>query len=63
MYRKVEQAGSPPFDFELPLAGKLAEDNRWAIVARLILWSEFEAEYAQNFAGVQPNRFGWRWGR
>jgi hypothetical protein len=50
MYRKVNPAPRPPFDFKLPLAGKLAEDNRWAIVARLILWSEFEAEYAQNFA-------------
>ena len=50
MYRKFEPAPSPPFDFEFPLAGKLAEDNRWAIGARLILRSEFEAEYAQNFA-------------
>ena len=50
MYRKVEQAPSPPFDFEFPWGKKLAEDNRWAIRARLILWSEFEAEYAQNFA-------------
>jgi hypothetical protein len=24
IYRKVEQAANPPFDFELPLAGKLA---------------------------------------
>jgi hypothetical protein len=23
-FRKVEQAASPPFDFEFPLAGKLA---------------------------------------
>jgi hypothetical protein len=47
---KSRGAPGPPFDFELPLAGKLAEDNRWAIGARLILRSEFEAEYAQNFA-------------
>jgi hypothetical protein len=24
IYRKVEQAANPPFDFEFPLAGKLA---------------------------------------
>jgi hypothetical protein len=27
----------------------LAADNRWVIMAQLIPWSEFEAEYAQNF--------------
>ncbi len=67
MYRKVEPARSPPFDFEFPLAGKLAEDNRWALMDRLIPWSEFEAEYAQNLAERNelhlPNRFGWGWGR
>jgi len=50
MYRKVEQPPSPPFDFEFFSGGKVAEDNRWAIGARLIPRSEFEAEYAQNFA-------------
>jgi len=28
----------------------LSEDNRWVIMAKLIPWLEFEAEYAQNFA-------------
>jgi hypothetical protein len=27
----------------------LAADNRWVIMAQIIPWSEFEAEYAQNF--------------
>ena len=49
MYRKVEQAPSPAEDFDLPFGGKLAADNRWVQLAQLIPWSEFEAEYAQNF--------------
>ena len=49
MYWKVEPAQGPPLDFEFPWGKKLAADNRWAIAARLILRSEFEAEYAQNF--------------
>ncbi len=50
MYRKAELVASPAENFELPFGGKLAEDNRWVIMAKLIPWSEFEEEYAQNFA-------------
>jgi IS5 family transposase len=50
MYRKAEPVPSEPENFELPFGGKLAEDNRWVMMAKLIPWSEFEAEYAQNFA-------------
>ena len=49
MYRKTNSPPTPPSQFELPFAGKLAQDNRWVIMAELIPWSEFEAEYAQNF--------------
>ncbi len=49
MYRKVEQAPSSAEDFELPVEGKLAADNRCVILAQLIPWAEFEEEYAQNF--------------
>jgi len=49
VYRKVEQAPSPAADFELPNGCALAADNRWVIMAQIIPWSEFEAEYAQNF--------------
>lgn len=52
MYRKVDLPAQLPSDFELPFGGKLAEDNRWVIMAKLIPWSEFEAEYAENFATV-----------
>lgn len=50
MYQKVNPGGSEPESFEFPHGGKLASDNRWVIMAQLIPWSEFEAEYAQNFA-------------
>ena len=49
MYRKVEQAPNPAEDFDLPFGGKLAADNSWVQLAQLIPWTEFEAEYAQNF--------------
>ncbi|MEG4274719.1 MULTISPECIES: IS5 family transposase [unclassified Microcoleus] len=49
MYRKVDPSPNPPSNFDLPIAGKLSEDNRWVIMAKIIPWSEFEAEYAQNF--------------
>jgi hypothetical protein len=50
VYRKVEIAPTPPSDFELSFGGKLSADNRWVKMVQLIPWSEFEAEYAQNFA-------------
>ncbi len=50
MYRKIDLDGTPPESFEFPQGGKLASDNRWVTMAQLIPWSEFEAEYAQNFA-------------
>jgi hypothetical protein len=49
VYRKVELAPSPPSDFELPFEGRLAADNRWVKMAKLIPWSEFEEDYAENF--------------
>ena len=50
VYRKVEPDSTPPESFEFPQGGKLASDNRWVMMAQLIPWSEFESEYAQNFA-------------
>ncbi len=46
---KSRGAPNPPSEFELPFGGKLSADNRWVKMAQLIPWSEFEAEYAQNF--------------
>ena len=49
VYRKAEQVKGPAAEFELPFGGRLATDNRWVLMAQLIPWSEFEAEYAQHF--------------
>ena len=50
MYKKAELAPRPPSEFELPFGGKLSADNRWVRMAQIIPWSEFESEYAANFA-------------
>jgi IS5 family transposase len=49
MYKKVEQIETELENFELPFGGKLAEDNRWVIMAKLIPWVEVEEEYAKKF--------------
>jgi cobalamin biosynthesis protein CbiD len=49
MYKKAEQLEAESENFELPFGGKLAEDNRWVIMAKLIPWSEVEEEYAKKF--------------
>lgn len=49
MYRKAELAPVEPLDFELANGCKLSADNRWVKMTKLIPWSEFEAEYAENF--------------
>lgn len=48
MYRKTEKSIDLCNKFELE--GKLSEDNRWVIMAKLIPWSEFEQEYASLFS-------------
>ncbi len=52
MYRKQKQQDRGPEEFVLPFGGKLAADNRWVILAEIIPWTEFEAEYAAIFAEV-----------
>ena len=50
MYYKASQLSITPNKFELPVSVKLSPDNRWVIMAELVPWSEFEAEYASNFS-------------
>ncbi len=50
MYRKIAPADSAEEKLKLPFYGKSCEDNRWVIMSKLIPWSEFEQEYAQNFS-------------
>jgi Transposase domain (DUF772) len=61
VYKKVEQIATELENFELPFGGKLSEDNRWVIMAKLIPWSEVEEEYAKKFtillgAPAKPSR-------
>lgn len=48
VYRKVNKSINSCDNFELE--GRLSEDNRWVIMAKLIPWSEFEEEYASLFS-------------
>ena len=49
MYRKAELALLQPLDFQLANGSKLSALNRWVKMAKIILWSEFESEYAEKF--------------
>jgi nitrogenase subunit NifH len=49
-YRQIEISSITSENFTVPFEEKLAPDNRWVIMSKLIPWSEFEAEYAQNFS-------------
>lgn len=51
MYRESESEHQLSFvDFYLPFGGSLDGNNRWVRLATLIPWSEFEQEYAEQFA-------------
>jgi IS5 family transposase len=50
MYRQADSPTTTPENFVFPASGQLSPDNRWVIMADLIPWSEFEAEYEQNFS-------------
>ena len=49
MYKKAKQIETELENFKLPFGGKLSEDNRWVIMAKLIPWAEVEEEYAKKF--------------
>ena len=50
MYIKAQERETAPEKFELPFEEKLASDNRWVIMAKMIPWSEFDVEYAAIFS-------------
>lgn len=50
MYYKSPQTSITPEKYELPVSVKFSPENRWIIMAELIPWSDFEAEYASNFS-------------
>ena len=49
MYRLIKEKHISPQDFEIPRDKKLNPHNKWVILAELIPWQKFEAEYAANF--------------
>jgi len=49
LYQRTESQMILPSDFFLPFGGKLAEDNRWVLLAQIIPWWELEEKYAKNF--------------
>ncbi len=49
MYQRTESQMILPGDFFLPFGGKLAEDNRWVLLAQMIPWWKLEEKYAKNF--------------
>jgi IS5 family transposase len=50
MGKKAQERETAPEKFELPFEEKLASDNRWVIMAKMIPWSEFDGEYAAIFS-------------
>ncbi len=48
MYRKAQEWETAPEKFELPFEEKLASDNRWVIMAKMIPWSEFDGELSEE---------------
>ena len=48
MYLKPSTQPSFP-NFLIPFEGELKTENPWVILAELIPWDEFEAQYAQQF--------------
>lgn len=50
MYRQADSPPATPENFVFPASGQLYPHNRWVIMANLIPWSEFEANYEQNFS-------------
>ncbi len=60
---RSERAGenralSPAATTYVSFGGKLAADNRWLILAKIIPWTEFEAEYTAIFTAsiVTPTK-------
>lgn len=50
MYRTTNTSQEKAEDFELTFGGGLSSENRWVKLAKLIPWSEFETEYANQFS-------------
>lgn len=49
MYRFLKEKHISHQDFEIPSDKKLNPNNKWVMLASLIPWQKFEAQYAANF--------------
>ncbi|GIQ61594.1 hypothetical protein PACILC2_01620 [Paenibacillus cisolokensis] len=49
MYQRTESQMIMQGDFFLPFGGKLAEDNRWVLLAQMFPRGKLEEKYAKNF--------------
>ncbi len=50
MYKTTNKAQEKAENFDLPFGGRLASENRWVKLSKLVPWSDFEAEYASQFS-------------
>jgi transposase, IS5 family len=50
VYLKNQQTLELVNKLEFKVQTKLSEDNDWVKLSKLIPWSDFEEEYAENFA-------------
>lgn len=50
MYKTTNKAQEKAENFDLSLVGKLSKENRWVKLAKIIPWSDFETEYANQFS-------------
>ena len=53
MYRFLPDSQESIEQFQLPSGFTFSRENRWVKLAQLVPWSEFEAEYAQQFSATQ----------
>ncbi|OBQ32794.1 MAG: transposase, partial [Aphanizomenon flos-aquae WA102] len=49
MYRKQQYSIETPENLKNLFGGQLDEENRWIEMSKMILWEEYEEEYAKNF--------------
>ena len=49
MYRKEKSSIETPENFKNLFDGQLDEENRWVKMSKMILWEEWEGDYAKNF--------------
>jgi hypothetical protein len=52
VYRKNKQVREEEEDLDFKVEANLSSENDWVKMTKLIPWSEFEDNYAENFAPI-----------